>query len=316
VGINLKFKMSLLSDIKEKAFSLGFDLCSVAPARRLSEYEQSFRKWCVEGQNDKMNWLCRDIETRINPFKLLPDALSVIVTGTNYYTDNVQIYNDVPVVSRYALGMDYHKVVTVKLKLLLEFIQSVSPGSEGKVFCDTGPIAEKIWAVEAGLGWQGKNSLLINKQKGSFFFLGVILVNISLQCDTPDNDGKCGECTKCLERCPTGAINGNYTVDARKCISNLTIESKNPIPPELALLFENRIYGCDLCQEVCPYNKNVQNHNHHEFDISEELKYLTKDEWILLTEERFERIFENTPIARTGFDKFRKNIDIILNNNR
>lgn len=306
--------MSLSSDIKEKAFSLGFDLCGIAPARRLSEYEQSFSKWCMEGQNDKMNWLCRDIETRINPFKLLPDALSVIVTGMDYYTDNIQIHNDVPVVSRYAFGMDYHKVVTGKLNILLEFIKSSSPGAEGKAFCDSGPIAEKLWAVEAGLGRQGKNSLLINEKKGSFFFLGVILVNISLQYDTPHDDEKCGDCTECLERCPTRAINGDYTVDARKCISNLTIENKNPIPTELAVLFGNRIYGCDLCQEVCPYNRNAKNHNHHEFDISEELKYLTKDEWLSLTEEKFERIFGNTPVSRAGFEKFRKNIDIILNN--
>ncbi|MBP8959163.1 MAG: tRNA epoxyqueuosine(34) reductase QueG [Bacteroidales bacterium] len=305
--------MSLSSDIKEKAFSLGFDLCGIAPARRLSEYEQSFSKWCMEGQNDKMNWLCRDIETRINPFKLLPDALSVIVTGMDYYTDNIQIHNDVPVVSRYAFGMDYHKVVTGKLNILLEFIKSSSPGAEGKTFCDSGPIAEKLWAVEAGLGRQGKNSLLINEKKGSFFFLGVILVNISLQYDTPHDDEKCGDCTECLERCPTRAINGDYTVDARKCISNLTIENKNPIPTELAVLFGNRIYGCDLCQEVCPYNRNAKNHNHHEFDISEELKYLTKDEWLSMTEEKFERIFGNTPVSRAGFEKFRKNIDIILN---
>ncbi len=307
--------MSLSSDIKEKAFSLGFDLCGVAPARRLSEYEQSFRKWCMEGQNDKMNWLCRDIETRINPFKLLPDALSVIVTGMDYYTDNIQIYNDVPVVSRYALGMDYHKVVSDKLKKLLEFIKSASPGAEGKVFCDTDPIAEKLWAVEAGLGRQGKNSLLINEKKGSFLFLGILLVNIPLQYDARCVEEKCGDCTACIESCPTGAINGDYTVDARKCISNLTIENKNPISAELAVSFGKRIYGCDLCQEVCPYNRNVQNHNHPEFDISEELKYLTKDEWLSLTRERFERIFRDTPVFRTGFEKFRKNIDIILNGN-
>lgn len=303
--------MNITSEIRLKAVSLGFDLCGIARARHLSEYEEVFRKWCGEGMNSNMKWLCRDIPKRFNPSLLLPGVKSVIVTGLNYFTDEIQSERNVPVVARYALGTDYHDFITDRLKTLLGFIKDLDPSAEGSVFCDSSCIAEKAWAVEAGLGWQGKNSVLINEKTGSFLFLGIILVTTELEYDLPYTDGKCGECRICIERCPTGAINENRTIDTSKCISNLTIENREPIDKALCEKIDNRIFGCDICQEVCPLNKKAKTHNHPELKINDELRSLNLAGWQAMTEDDFRRIFKNSPVYRKGFERFRKNIDVL-----
>ncbi|NMC41624.1 MAG: tRNA epoxyqueuosine(34) reductase QueG, partial [Bacteroidales bacterium] len=296
---------------REKALSLGFDLCGIARARHLSEYEEVFRRWCDEGMNSNMKWLCRDISKRFNPSLLLPGARSVIVTGLNYFTSYIQSEKNVPVVARYALGKDYHDFITARLNTLLSYIKDLDPAAVGRVFCDSSCIAEKAWDVEAGLGWQGKNSVLINERLGSFLLLGIILVTTELEYDRPHKTEKCGECRICIDRCPTHAINDNLTIDASKCISNLTIENREPIDNALCEIIENRIFGCDICQEVCPRNKKAKPHSHPELKISKELRTLNLAGWQAMTENDFRRIFKNSPVYRKGFERFRKNIDII-----
>lgn len=307
-----KRQISFTEQVRGKALALGFDLCGFARARRLDEYEAPFRAWCAGGMNAKMNYLCRDIEKRLNPRILFPGSETVVVTGLNYYSSQSQTQYDTPVISRYAHGKDYHNIVAGKLGKLLEFIRTVRPEAEGKLFCDSSQIAEKPWAVQAGLGWQGRNSLVINPVTGSFFFIGILLVNIRFDYDEPFRDNLCGECNRCIERCPTGAINSDRTIDARKCIANLTIESKKPVPAEMAALFEKRIYGCDICQEVCPHNKLAREHNTPEFSMTEELKNLKRAEWISLTRGQFGRLFKESPVMRVGFERFKKNIEIIM----
>ncbi len=217
-----------------------------------------------------------------------------------------------PVISRYAFGNDYHTVIVNKLNELLRFVRSLIPGTNGKAFCDSSGILEKAWAVEAGLGWQGRNSLVINKSIGSFFFIGILLLNVELDYDTPDKTDLCGSCRLCEEKCPVGAIRGNRTIDAGKCISAMTIEKKEPVSPEEARKFKNRIFGCDICQEVCPWNKNAKQHSHPEFLISEELRTMKREDWLSLDSQQYRRLFSHTPVSRVKFEIFRKNIHTVL----
>lgn len=304
-----------LSDfIRKKAFELGFDLCGIARARALTEAEPHLRKWCDSGMNDTMEYLQKGINKRMDPRSLFPETVSVIVTGLNYYTENGQKKEGVPVVSRYAYGKTYQSVIKRKLNILLEQIKTLSRGADGKAYSDTAPIAEKRWAVEAGLGWQGRHSIVINREIGSFFFLGILLLNIELEYDKPFTGERCGNCMKCIDFCPTAAINDDFTVDPRKCISHLTIGNRPPVPEGMIPLLEGRIYACDKCQEVCPWNSHARQHNHPEFDISPELAGMTREEWANLTEEKFGRLFSGTPVGKVKFEKFRTNLDAILKN--
>jgi epoxyqueuosine reductase len=299
--------------IRSKAAELGFDICGIARARALSEGVSRLENWCDAGMNDTMNYLARDIPKRMDPSVQLPGTRSVIVTGFSYYTDKGQKHPGVPVLSRYAYGETYQTVIKDKLEILLGQIRTACPEAEGKAFSDTAPIAEKRWAVEAGLGWQGKHSIVINREIGSFFFIGILLLNIELVYDSPYSGEMCGNCTKCIDSCPTKAINSDFTIDARKCISNLTIENRAPVPVEMVPFLEGRIYACDNCQEACPWNHRAKNHSHPELDISEELAGMTRADWEALDEAQFKRIFSGTPVGRVKFERFRANLDSILN---
>lgn len=303
---------TLSAAIKEQALSLGFDLCGISSVKTLTVNEAALRRWCETGMNDNMNYLSRGIETRANPGLLFPGAKSLIVTGLNYFTDRLQEPDGVPIVSRYAFGTDYHDLITEKLNNLLAYIKTVAPGAEGKAFIDSAPLLEKPWAVQAGLGWQGKHSIVINDNIGSFFFIGVLVLTVELDYDAPYGEDKCGPCRVCIDNCPTGAINNDRTIDARKCIANLTIENRGPIPDDMVPLLGGRIYGCDKCQEVCPWNKHARPHNHPELDISDDLAGMTYAEWLALTEEQFCKIFKGTPVERVKFTRFRDNILAIL----
>jgi epoxyqueuosine reductase len=229
--------------------------------------------------HDKMGYLTRNPEKRANPELLFPEAKSIVVTGLNYYTEKRQKNPDVPLISIYALGKDYHDLITGKLEKLLTYIKEYIPDAEGKACCDDAPVMEKPWAVEAGLGWRGKNSVVINDRIGSFFFIGVLILNIELDYDKPLENEKCGNCTKCIDSCPTGAINPDRTLDTRRCIANLTIGNRGPLPEEIIPLMGRKVYSCDICQEVCPWNGRAKPHNIPEFSISDEPAQMTKEKW-------------------------------------
>lgn len=303
---------SLAILIKEKATELGFDLCGIAPSRKLKEREKILIDWCSSGMNGEMNYLARDIDKRINPESLVTDAKSLIVTGLSYYTDKMQSEPGVPLISRYAYGHEYQVVIKKKLFKLLAFIRTIIPDVVGKPYSDTGPLLEKAWACEAGLGWQGKHSIVINKDIGSFFFIGTLILNIPLDYDTPYKTEHCGNCRLCIEMCPTGAINEDRTIDARKCIANVTIENRGPVPPEIIPKIGRRVYGCDRCQEVCPWNSHAMTHHVPEFELSDEIQGMNAEEWSNLPAERFKRMFRHSPVARKKYDRFMKNVSDIL----
>jgi epoxyqueuosine reductase len=200
----------------------------------------------------------------------MPDVQSIIVFGMSYNSANLQKNEGVPIISRYAYGKRYQDVITKRLNDLLLFIKDFNNKIEGKIFVDSNPFFEKAWAVEAGLGWQGKHSIIINKEIGSFFFIGVLMLNFDLDYDKPEGIDHCGTCRLCIDRCPTGAINANRTIDARKCISNLTIENRDPVAVELGPKLEKRVFGCDICQEVCPWNRKAACNNHPEYSIPDD----------------------------------------------
>ena len=300
--------------IKEKAKDIGFDLCGIAAARPLAEREALLKNWCTSGMNAGMTYLARDIEKRINPEFLVEGAKSLIVTGINYYTDKRQTEAGVPVLSRYAFGEGYQDVIKGKLNTLLTFIKSIEPETEGRTFSDSAPLLEKAWAAEAGIGWQGKHSIVINKKIGSFFFIGILILNKELEYDNPVTGDYCGTCRLCIDLCPTGAINEDHTIDARKCIANLTIENRGPIPEDIVPRLEGRIYGCDRCQEVCPWNKDALPHNVPEFEIAAELEQLTAEEWNSLSPERFKRLFKKSAVGRKKYDTFMENIALVSKN--
>ncbi len=298
--------------IKQKAIDLGFDLCGIAPSRPLLERENVLRTWCAKGMNGDMGYLARNIEKRINPESLVPGAKSVIVTGLNYYTDNKQEEPDVPVISRYAYGTNYHDVITKKLKMILEFIRDLIPGADGRCLVDSGPLLEKAWAVEAGLGWQGRHSIVINSKIGSFFFIGTVIIDAELDYDGPFEKNRCGNCTICIDQCPTHAINEDGTIDARKCIANLTIENRGAIPEEIVPKIGRRVYGCDRCQEVCPWNGNAKPHKNAEFELPDALKHMKREEWLNLTMEQFNKLFRGSPVERRKYEPFMRNVTTVI----
>jgi epoxyqueuosine reductase len=294
--------------IKEKALELGFDLCGIAQSRSLKERENILINWCSDGMNAGMNYLSKDIEKRINPEFLVPGAKSLIVTGLSYYTENKQKEPGVPIISRYAYGESYHSVIKRKLDRLMSFIKTINPETQGRAFVDSAPLLEKAWAVEAGLGWQGRHSIVINKDTGSFFFIGTLIVNIELDYDKPVTEEHCGRCRLCIELCPTGAINENHTIDARKCLANLTIENRGPIPEDIIPKTGGRVYGCDRCQEVCPWNKDAKPHKTQEFVLPEEIEMMTREDWIKLSRDDFKRLFRGSAIERRKYDPFMRNV--------
>jgi epoxyqueuosine reductase len=303
----------LSKKIRDFAASTGFDLIGIAPSKQLNEQKEILNKWLSEGMNAGMQFISRNIDKRTNPALLLNGAKSVIVAGINYYPSEMQGSNGIPVISKYAYGKDYHIVVSEKLNRLLDYIISCEPIASGKVCVGSAPILEKAWAKEAGLGWIGKNSILINKERGSFLFLGELVVDIDLQYDIPFSEDFCGNCRLCLDSCPTKAINENKTIDVRRCISWLTVENKNPIPEEFRVEMKDRIFGCDICQDVCPWNKNAKPHSNSEFNLSEELKQMTSEGWANLTREKFDRLFDRSAIKRRTYERFMENVTNVTN---
>ena len=299
---------SLAETIKARARDLGFDLVGITDAVP-SAFAEEYRDWIAHGYAGEMDYLARNLHRRLDPRELLPDARSIIVVGMNYYADTEEgpgtpqnLDPERAIFARYARGDDYHDVMTARLRELLAFLkEQAGEGAEGRVYVDAGPVLEREVAQRAGLGWFGKNTMLINTRHGSYFFLGEIVTNVFLESDEPAI-GSCGTCTRCLDACPTGAFIAPYQLDARRCISYLTIEIKGSIPEELQPAIAesgNRIFGCDICQEVCPFNLRRSTRTSEPAFQSREITVNSKvTDLLYLTEEEFREKFKDSPVKR------------------
>ncbi len=295
--------------IKNEAKRLGFISCGISKAEFLEDKAPRLEEWLKKNMHGEMKYMENYYDKRLDPTKLVEDAKSVISLSYNYYPNNFQ-NNDFAKVSKYAYGKDYHNVIRDKLKLLLKFIKEEIGDVSGRVFVDSAPILEKAWAEKSGLGWIGKNSNLITKQVGSFYFLAELILDLELDYDSKDFD-HCGECTACIDACPTEAIVEPYVVDGSKCISYFTIELKENIPNQYKGKFDSWVFGCDICQDVCPWNKFSKPHNEPLFDPKSEFLEMSKNEWQEITEETFNKIFDNSALKRTGYNGLKRNLNFI-----
>ncbi len=296
--------------IREKAFSMGFCAMGISKAQFLDAEARALEDWLAGGLYGPMAYMKNHFELRTDPRKLVAEAKSVISLGCNYFSPDIQPEGAYRI-SRYAYGRDYHDVIREKLHRLLEFIRTIAPSARGRVFVDSAPVMEKAWAARSGLGWIGKNTNLISKDHGSFLFLGEIILNLEFEYDAPGKN-LCGACTRCIDACPTKALTP-YTLDARRCISCLTIENKQAIPEMFNNSWRDWIFGCDICQEVCPWNVKAKPHNEKEFQPLPEIASFGKSDWENLTKEDFERIFRPSPLWRAGHAGLEKNIRFLKN---
>lgn len=298
------------TQIKEYARSLGFDACGICKAEPVdADSQQYFQDWLNSSYQADMDYMARNEDKRLNPTLLVEGVRSVICVALNYYPEKKQP-EDHPQFAYYAYGKDYHDVVKAKLQQFFDYIRSVEPSAEGRPFVDTAPVLERYWAAKAGLGFIGKNSLLIIPKMGSFFFLGELIVNLELEYDTPLNLS-CGRCTRCLDACPTKAIVQAKVVDANKCISYQTIENKGAISASVIPYLSNRFYGCDICQQVCPWNRYSRLHGTKEFDPSQAFLDLSYDKLDNLTEEEYRRIFKGSAVKRAKFNGLKRNLEAL-----
>ena len=305
----MKNKKHYTELIKNEAKRLGFISCGISRAEFLEDEAPRLEKWLKMKMNGEMKYMENYFEKRLDPRKLVDDAKSIISLTYNYYPEDLQ-NKEAPKVSKYAYGMDYHYVIKEKLNFFLTFIKDKIGNVHGRAFVDSAPILEKAWAAKSGIGWVGKNSNLITKQVGSFYFLAELIVDLDLDYDTIESD-HCGECTACIDSCPTQAITQPYVVDGSKCISYFTIELKENIPKEFKGKFDDWVFGCDVCQDVCPWNKLSKPHKEPLFQSSSELMKMSRDEWNEITEETFNKIFKNSAVKRTGYKGLTRNLNFI-----
>jgi len=305
-------KSELTNFVRKKILDVGFDLVGFARAEELKEEKEKLKKWIDSGFEADMHWISKTFEKRINPQKILPEVKSVISVGLNYYQTNSakKIPDNAGKISRYAWGKDYHKVIEKKFKLIKKILEELQPEAKNIFYVDYGPTMDKVWAVKSGLGWMGKHTNVINTSIGSWFFIGTILTSIEFEPDEPVLD-MCGECRICIDACPTRAIVNDYVLDARKCISYHTIENKSEIPNELSGKFENYIFGCDICQEVCPWNLKLQIETNEVDFASNRLEYIRKTELKNLDEKSFKEKFKGKPLLRASLKNLLRNFEFI-----
>lgn len=295
--------------VKEEARRLGFSFCGVSKAGFLDDEARRLERWLQQGMHGQMGYMENHFDKRLDPTKLVEGAKSVVSFLYNYYTPQQQQHADAPKISKYAYHTDYHFVVKDKLKQLLQFITDTIGEVHGRAFVDSAPVMERAWAKKSGLGWTGKHTLLINKQRGSYFFLGELIIDLELEPDAPIKD-YCGTCTACIDACPTEAITP-YWVDGSKCISYLTIELKDEIPAEFKGKMDNWAFGCDICQQVCPWNRFSQPHNEPEFEPHPDLMTMDARQWHEITEDVFKQLFKNSPVKRSGYKGLKRTLTFL-----
>ncbi|MEM8507844.1 MAG: tRNA epoxyqueuosine(34) reductase QueG [Bacteroidota bacterium] len=292
--------------IKTEALRLGFMSCGISKAEFLEEEAPRLENWLNQNMHGEMQWMENHFDKRLDPTKLMDGAKSVISVLLNYYPEQAQAA-DTYKIAKYAYGTDYHFVIKDKLKHLLHFIQEEIGEVHGRAFVDSAPVLDRAWAAKSGLGWVGKNSNLLTKKAGSFYFIAELIVDMELEYDTAITD-HCGSCTKCLDACPTEAIVAPYVVDGSKCISYFTIELKNEIPTEFEGKFGDWAFGCDVCQDVCPWNRSSKPHREPLFNPHPELLSMTKKDWEEITQDVFQKVFKKSAVKRTKFSGLQRNI--------
>ena len=309
-----KSKKQIYSEaIKQIAIQLNFEFCGISASGFLEDEAVKLENWLKNGFNGKMEYMQNHFDKRLDTRLLVPNSKSVISLLYNYATPLKQEDVLAPKISKYAFGVDYHYVIKEKLREFESRIKDLVGDIEMRSFVDSAPVMERSWAKKAGLGWIGKHTLLINKKKGSYFFLAEIILDVELEYDAAVADF-CGTCTKCIDACPTEAITP-YNVDGSKCISYLTIELKDNLPNEFKGKMENWMFGCDICQEVCPWNRFSEQHNEVQFNPLKELLEMKKEDWQELEKETFSKLFSKSAVKRTKFEGLKRNIQFLDNEN-
>jgi epoxyqueuosine reductase len=304
-------KQQLTNFIRQEAIALGFMQISFAKAAEMTEEARNLESWLNKNYQGKMSYLENHFDKRIDPRKLVEGAKSVISLSFNYFPEQTQSDPEAPKLAKYAYGEDYHFVLKDKLHKLLGLITEKTGDINGRCFVDSAPVLERDWAKRSGLGWIGKNTMLISPQKGSFFFLAELILDVELSYDEPISDF-CGTCRRCIDACPTDAISEKgYLMDASKCISYLTIELREEIPKEFGGKMEKWAFGCDICQDVCPWNRFSKPHNEPAFFPKEGLMDLSRNEWLEITEDVFRKVFKNSAVKRTKYNGLLRNLKFL-----
>ncbi len=304
-------KENITAFIKQGAADAGFSYCGISKAGQMDEEARLLEKWLNQNKHGKMAYMENYFDMRIDTTKLVPDAKSVISLMYNYFPEKSELDDSTLKISTYAYGEDYHVVIKDKLHTFLEQIKDLGGDFHARIFVDSAPVLEKAWAKKSGLGWQGKNTNIINPKSGSFFFLAEIICDLDLMYDGPMKD-YCGTCTACIDACPTDALHDPYHIDPTKCISYLTIELKDVLIPEnFKNQMENRIFGCDICQDVCPWNRFSTPHKEERFIPLKLLLDMKTNDWIELDEQKFKTLFKNSAIQRTKYKGLKRNIDFV-----
>ena len=296
--------------IKSKAKELGFMYCGIAKAEFLKDEAPRLEQWLNQGMHGRMSYMENHFDKRLDPKKLVPGAKSIVTLLYNYYPKEDLTNNNSYKIAKYAYGKDYHFIIKDKLKTFMADLHQEIGEVEGRVFVDSAPIMERAWAKRSGAGWIGKNSLLLNKQNGSFFFIAELILDIELEYDGPVKD-YCGSCTACMDNCPTGAIPEPYVVDGSKCISYFTIELKDEIPEDYKGQFKDWVFGCDICQDVCPWNRFSKPHEEPWFEPHAQIKSMKKNDWEEITQEIFKEVFRKSAVKRTKYDGLKRNIKFV-----
>ncbi len=295
--------------IKAESKRLGFLSCGISKAGFLEEEVPRLENWLNKNMQGQMFYMENHFDKRLNPTLLVEGAKSVISLLLNYYPSEFQNQESYKI-SKYAYGQDYHFVIKEKLKELLHFIQTEIGEVSGRAFVDSAPVLDKAWAAKSGLGWMGKNTNLITQKVGSFYFISELIVDVELEYDAPTTD-HCGSCTACIDECPTEAIVAPYVVDGSKCISYFTIELKENIPTEMKGKLDDWMFGCDVCQDVCPWNRFSKPHNEPLFQANPELLSFTKKDWEEITEDVFKKVFKDSAVKRTKLEGLRRNVEFL-----